>query len=179
MSLKADREIYITDILNVTDQASAAGQVLIYGTQPSGRGVGQGINESAPLVVPQGTGNPASGTRIAGLALQDVIDIYSYGLLADGAGATGLTNGIGDPISQRYHRNWQKTEAVVGEPVALLKDGKVWTNRVNGTPAAGDPAYLGPNSNLQPTQVNSLPQVGKFDTAKDGDGYAKVTIKLV
>jgi hypothetical protein len=45
-------------------------------------------------------------------------------------------------------------------------------------PAAGDKAYLGPNGKLGNTQSNSLDPVGKFDTAKDTNGYAKVTIKI-
>ena len=158
--------------------AAEAGQVLVFNNpQPSGKGVGQGLNGSAPQAQP--TGTVASGLKIAGLLMTDVEDIYSYALLADGTPASGLNDGIGDPIKVRIHRNFQKTTQVVGENVCLLTDGKVWTNKITGTPAAGDPAYLGANGTLQNTQAASLPQVGKFVTAMDTDGYAKVHVKLV
>lgn len=181
MALKGDRAVYITNIGCVAPSGVEAGQVLVYQSpQDSGHAVGQGLNQQSPQAVPiAGTGNPASGTRIIGMSLTDVENIYSYALSADGSPASGLTAGIGDPLKIRVHRNYQKTTQVVGENVAILTDGFVWTNRVNGTPAAGDPAYLGPLSNLQNTQVNSLPQVGKFDTSLDTDGYAKVTVKIV
>lgn len=180
MAIKADREIYITDIGFISTSAAVAGQVAVYkSSQDTGHAVGQGINGAEPQCVPVGTGSPASGTKLAGVYLTDVIDIYQYALLADGAGASGLAQGIGDPILQRLHRNLQKTEQVVGENAYLLKDGVIWTNRITGTPAAGDDAYVGANSNLQNTQVNAIAQVGKFNTAKDSDGYAKVTIKIV
>jgi len=179
--LKPERAVYVDEIINVAPSAVEAGQILVYGTQGTGHAVGAGLNEAAPQVVPVGTGNPASGTRIAGVALQDVVDIYSHALLADGSDASGFVSlGIGDPINMRYfHRNTHKTEQVVGEAVCLLKDGWIYTDRITGTPTAGDPAYLGPNSNFQTTQVNSLPQVGKFDTSKDSDGYAKISVKIV
>jgi len=179
MAIKADRVVTIDEISFIATQPAVAGQVAVYDTQTTGHGVGQGINGGEPQCAPVGTGSPASGTKLAGVYLTDVVNIYNYALLADGAGASGLAQGIGDPSLQRLHRNWQKTEQVVGENAYLLKDGKIWTNRVNGTPAAGDPAYVGANSNLQNTQVNAIPQVGKFETSKDTDGYAKVVIKIV
>lgn len=179
MALKPDREVYITDIDFTCDVEAEAGTILIYGTQPSGHAVGQGVNEAAPVATVPGTGTPASGTRIAGVLLSDVEDIYAHALLADGSTASGLAAGVGDPALVRQHRNAHKTTQVVGENVPLLKDGKVWTNRVVGTPSAGDPAYLGASGKFSATQSNNLPQVGKFETSKDADGYAKVVVKLV
>lgn len=180
MALKADREVYITDLKFTCDVAAEAGALLIYkSSQASGHAVGQGVNELAPQATLPGTGTPASGTKVAGALLCGVENIYDFALLADGTPASGLSAGIGDPINVRTHRNWHKTTQVVGENVPLLKDGAFWTNQVVGTPAAGDPAYLGASGKFSGTQSNSIPQVGKFETSKDADGYAYVVVKLV
>lgn len=154
--LKGDRAVYITDIRCICNTTGEAGTVMqLLASQPTGRGVGQGINFAAPVAVPV-TGTPASGIRILGILLDDVVSI--------------------DPV--RQHRNFQRTEQLVGENVALLKDGYCRTNKITGTPAAGDTAYVGTNGTLQNSVVNSLPSVGKFDTSKDSDGFAIVTIKI-
>jgi hypothetical protein len=146
-----------TDIQYITETASLQGEFLIVkSSQPSGRAVGQGLNDAAPVATVVGTGNPPSGTKVAGLALDAVVNIDQT----------------------RQHRNYQRTEQVVGENVALLKDGWVWTNMVIGTPAAGDKAYLGPNGKLGNSQINSLDPVGRFDTSVDTNGYAKVVVKI-
>ncbi len=120
------------------------------------RGVGQGINESAPDCIPGSNGTPATGTKVVGLFMDDFVDI--------------------DQTVQ--HRNFFKTQQVLGENACLLKQGMLWTNRVNGTPLPGSGAYLGASGNLQTTQVNSIPAVGEFKTSKDTDGYVKVFVKL-
>jgi hypothetical protein len=179
MALKPDREVYITDIKFTCDVAAEAGSLLVYKTsQGSGHAVGAGVNETAPQATLPGTGTPASGTRVAGALLHDVENIYEYALLADGTPASGLGAGIGDPVNISTHRNWHKTTQVVGENVNLLKDGAFWTDRVVGAPAAGDPAYLGASGKFSATQSNSIPAVGKFETAKDADGFAYVVVKL-
>lgn len=156
MALKGDRAVYITDIRNICDTTGEAGTLMqLKATQPSGRGVGQGINLGAPVAVPV-TGTPASGTRILGVLVDDVVSI--------------------DPV--RQHRNFQRTEQLVGENVCLLKDGYCRTNKITGTPAAGDTAYVGTNGTFSNSQTNSIPAVGKFDTSKDTDGFALVTIKI-
>lgn len=176
MALKPDREVYVTDIHNIAPSAVEAGQFVVYGTQPSGRGIGNGFNENAAFVVPV-TGNPASGVRVAGLALTNVENIYYYALAADGSPPSGLTAGIGDPILNRVHRNFQKTTQVVGENLAVLKIGTVYTNQYNGTPAMGDTVYLGANSKASNAPVNGSLALGKFDTAPN-NGYVKISINI-
>jgi hypothetical protein len=47
------------------------------------------------------------------------------------------------------------------------------------TPSGGNPAYLSHSGLLTPTLVaNVTPLVGRFETAKDEDGYVKVSINL-
>lgn len=156
MALKGDRAVYQTNIRHICDTTGEAGVLMILkATQPTGRGVGQGINDSAPVAVPC-TGTPASGTRVLGVLIDDVKSI--------------------DPVTQ--HRNFQRTDQLVGENVCILTDGWVRTNKVSGTPAAGDTAYIGTDGAFANSQTNSIPAVGKFDTSKDTDGYAVVTVKL-
>ncbi len=158
MALKTDRQLNVTTIRFTCDVAAEEGQFLIYkASQPTGHAVGQGINELAPVATTQtGTGNPPAGTAIAGLLVTPVVSIDV----------------------NRQHRNWNKTEQLVNENVLLLTDGEVWTNSINGTPVAGSGAYVGPSGKVQTTQVNSIPAVGKFLTAKDADGYALVSVKM-
>jgi hypothetical protein len=155
MALKPDMVINQSDPINVTDAVAEAGYLAVL-KAATGRAVGAGYNDAAKLVAPV-SGTPASGTRVVGVYIGDVVNI--------------------DQTKQ--HRNFQKNfEAVVGEPVELLTDGWVVTNAVVGTPAAGDPAYIGANSKFSASQTNSIPAVGWFETAKDADGYAKVVISL-
>lgn len=156
MALKGDRAVYVTDIGNVTESVSKAGELLILKTGQTTTASGQGINDLAPVAAVVGTGNPPSGTVVLGAALDPVVDVDE-------------TKG---------HRNWHTGEQVVGEPVALLTDGWIYTDMVTGTPSAGAAAYVGASGNFTDTQVNSIPAVGRFLTSKDPDGYAKVYVKL-
>lgn len=156
MALKGDRDIYMTNPDFICDVAAEAGQVLIIkATQPSGRGVGQAINDAAPVATL--SSSPPSGTVVAGLLLTDVQDI--------------------DEAVQ--HRNYQKVTQVKNENACLLTNGYVWTNKITGTPAIGGAAYLAANGTLGTSQTNSIPAVGEWKSSKDTDGYAKVYIKLV
>lgn len=154
MALKRDRFIGFDDPINVTDAAAEAGRIAVLKAS-SGRAVGAGYGDAQKLVA-QVSGTPASGTRVVGVFLDDVVSLDQT----------------------RQHRNFQKTQQVVGEPVALLTDGWVVTNAIVGTPAAGDTAYLGADSKFANSQTNSIPAVGYFETAADADGYAKVVVKI-
>jgi hypothetical protein len=156
MALKADRDIVTTDITFVLKAAAAAGKIVCYKTVGgSGAGSGVGIGDYAGEVTVV-SGTPASGTRPAGLLLNEFVNI--------------------DQTVQ--HRNYQKVQQVVGEPATLLRNGWVVSDQVTGTPAAGDPAYLGASGVLSPTQTNSIPAVGEFMSVKDSNGFARVYIKL-
>lgn len=156
VALKGDRAVYITNIRHICDTTGEAGTLMqLKASQPTGRAVGQGINDSAPVAVPV-TGTPASGIRVLGVLLDDVKGI--------------------DPVTQ--HRNFQRTDQLVGENVCILTDGFVRTNKITGTPSAGDTAYVGANGTFSASQTNSIPAVGKFETSKDTDGFAIVVVKI-
>ncbi len=73
-----------------------------------------------------------------------------------------------------------------GHPITLITKGEVTTDLIVGTPSAGDTAYLagtgyiGTNAAVSSfgTPGTDVPQVGRFLSAKDSDGYATVQIDL-
>ena len=97
----------------------------------------------------------ATGQNPAGLLLNDVVDI-------------DLT---------RQHINFAKDEVQKGGKVLLLRRGTVVTDNVAGTPAAGAKAYFTADAKIT-SAVGSV-QIGRFLSAEDADGYAKVEINIV
>ena len=97
----------------------------------------------------------ATGQNPAGLLLNDVVDI-------------DLT---------RQHINFAKDEVQKGGKVLLLRRGTVVTDNVAGTPAAGAKAYFTTDAKI--TSAAGSVQIGRFLSAEDADGYAKVEINLV
>ncbi len=155
--LKGLRALYIQDIQYISEAAMEQGTFcIVKATQPSGAGVGAGINSNAPVAVAPPSGGPLAGAKPAGLLIDSVVDYDTT----------------------QVHQNFHKTQQRIGENVCLLKDGWVFTNLVNGTPAVGDKAYIGGFGKLQNTAVNSGEAVGVFQTSKDSDGYCRVAIKI-
>lgn len=122
----------------------------------------------------------------SGAAMDDGDALVSYATTASGAKPVGvLLNDVVNLDLTRQHINWHKDEVQQGGKVTLLQVGQITTNMVDGTPGAGDVAYLagtGYISATAPTDDNSelkQHQVGRFLSSKDADGYAKVAINLV
>ena len=117
----------------------------------SSDGSGASMDDAnAKVIVATGVDNPA------GLLLNDVVDI-------------DLT---------RQHINFAKDEVQKGGKVLLLRRGTVVTDNIDGaTPSAGDKAYFDTQARL--TTTASSAQIGRFLSAKDADGYAKVEINIV
>lgn len=117
----------------------------------SSDGSGASMDDAnAKVIVATGTGdNPA------GLLLNDVVDI-------------DLT---------RQHINFAKDEVQKGGKVLLLRRGTVVTDNVAGTPAAGAKAYFTADAKI--TSAAGSVQIGRFLSAEDADGYAKVEINIV
>ena len=91
----------------------------------------------------------------------------------------------------RQTLNPYKSEAQVGDKVLIAKKGYVVTNQVYPTSSisVGGKAYLGPSGYISPNSgvlvgtwgaANSVlaPEVGKFLSLPDEDGYCKVYIDL-
>jgi hypothetical protein len=150
MALKPDRVEAYTDISFFMNETGERGGVVVHLTAGSGSAMddGSAVVEYAA---------DQSGTNPAGLLLNDVVDL-------------DLT---------RQHINFHKDEVQKGNKVTLLRQGFVVTDMiVSGvSPTAGEPAYYGADGKLTNVSTNSV-QVGRWLSAKDVDGYAKVDINI-
>lgn len=156
MALKADRYEESTDIsFFYTNGAVARGGVVCLETlSASGAAMDQGDNTvvyaaASPSDVP------------VGILLNDVVN-------------KDLT---------RTHLNQYKDEVQLGGKVTVMTRGWVVTNNVTGTPAAGDMAYasetLGEIATVAAdAEASGNLAIGRFMSAKDADGYAKVYVNL-
>lgn len=173
MALKPDRNIVDEDISYFAATTWAYGSnrggiVVATGnsaTGPSGAAMDQSVNQVWYNLIPI----EASGGRPLGLLMNDVVNI-------------DLT---------RQTLNPYKSEAQVGDKILLTRKGYVVTNMIypTGTINVGGKAYLGPSGYISPNSgvlvgtwgaANSVaaPQVGKFMSLPDEDGYCKVYIDL-
>lgn len=148
MALKPDRIEHLTDISNFMNTVAERGGVVSY----SSSGVGVSMDDASSVVAYAAS---ASGSKPAGVLLNDVVNL-------------DLT---------RQHINWHKDEVQLGGKVTVLKIGQVTTNLVTGTPSAGDAAYVGNNGAVSTTATNAV-KIGTFLSAKDADGYVKLSVNI-
>ena len=159
MALKADRYELQTDISFFYNAGEVTrGGVVVHGTAGSGAAMDQGVNlvEYKAAI--------AEGSVPVGILLNDVVN-------------KDLT---------RTHLNQHKDEVQKGGKVTVLRKGYVVTNNIEGTPSAGDIAYVHNNGNISngaSIAVASLAAsgnlaIGRFLTSKDEDDYCKVEINL-
>lgn len=148
MALKPDRIEHLTDISFFMNTTAQRGGVASFVTG----GVGVAMDDADAVVAYAAA---ASGSVPAGVLLNDVVDI-------------DLT---------RQHINWHKDETQVGGKVTLLRVGQVTTNLVDGSPSAGDSAYVGPSGTVSTTSTNAV-KIGTFLSGKDADGFAKVSVNI-
>jgi len=151
MSLKPDRELTKWEMgYKAGSVAAAKGGLVSASTPSSGNGLdGVGVATYAA--------NP-SGAFVLGVALDEVVD-YGDKLIRNPYAETVNINGA----------------------LSIGKEGWVVTDMIypGQSPTAGQTAYLGHSgyfSNAQsPAQA---PKVGRFETSKDEDGYAKVSLNI-
>ena len=95
-----------------------------------------------------------------------------------------LLNDVVNKDLTQTHLDFYKDEVQTGGKVTVLKRGWVLTNNVDGTPGPGDLAYA---SNVVAGNINNVADdatgsgnlaLGRFMSAKDADGYAKVYVNL-
>ena len=154
MALRPQRDVLHTEISYTLNDVAAPGVVLVHSTQGSGIALG----DSAGVVTLAAS---ASGTTVAGVLLQDFVNI--------------------DQTVR--HRNFYKDQQVIGEKCNIMTKGWVVTNKVTGTPALGNKAYLTANGIVTPTVsstggTTATPFVGRFGGAIDEDGYVKLEVNL-
>lgn len=121
----------------------------------------------------------------SGAALDQGDNTVLYKAAGDSDVAVGiLLNDVVDKDLTRTHLNQYKDEVQKGGKVTVLTRGWVVTNNVDGTPGPGDMAYASNANagNIATSAANAAQSgalsVGRFMSAKDADGYAKVFINL-
>lgn len=150
MALKPDRNQLDWDISRYMNEVAEAGGVAVISTH------GSGVAMDGSTNVATYAANP-SGKLVAGVLLGD-LEAYNGNL----------------------HRNYYRDSNISGSKVSLLTKGWVVTDMIypGTSPTAGAPAYLGQSGYITPTQATGAPTVGRFETSKDEDGYAKVSINI-
>lgn len=157
MALKGDRYELQTDVSYFMNEVAERGGVVTLASTSTPSGTAM---DSSANVVTYVT-NP-SGKVPLGILLNDMVNI-------------DLT---------RQHINWHKDEIQKGGKVTVLRKGYVVTSLIgSGTPTAGAYAYVADSGYIS-TSTRALildlgaQPIGRFLTAKDADGYAKVEINL-
>ena len=149
MSLKGDRNEFDTDISFFMNEVATRGLIVSVSTA----GSGAAMDHSLALATVKA--NP-SGAYPLGVLLNDMVNL-------------DLT---------RQHLNQHKDEVQKGGKVTILRKGWVVTDAVSGTPTGGQDAYLAGTGLISATQAAGALKVGQFLSAKDADGFAKVSINL-
>ncbi len=152
MALKPDRIELLTDVSFFMNTTAERGGVVSVVTATSGVGISM---DDGNAVVAYAAA--VSGSKPVGVLLNDVVNL-------------DLT---------RQHINWHKDETQVGGKVTLLRQGQVTTNMLvaGTTPSAGADAYVGASGYIGTSSTNAV-KIGQFLSAKDTDGYAKVSVNL-
>lgn len=158
MALKADRYEQSTDIsfFYTAGTATRGGIALLDAVGASGAAMDQGVNQVKYA--------QATATSVpVGILLNDVVD-------------KDLT---------REHLNQYKDEVQKGGKVTVMTQGFVVTNNIdNVTVVPGQVAFASATNAGNLTNIAATAQasgnlaVGRFMTAKDADGYAKVAVNL-
>jgi hypothetical protein len=115
-------------------------------------GSGDAMDQSAAVATYSAA---PSGTVPLGVLMQDVVNVD----LA------------------KYKLNEHKNEVNTGGKVSILVQGLVETNRIytGQTPTAGQAAYVAPSGYFSNVNASdTAPQIGRFLSTKDEDGYCKV-----
>lgn len=105
--------------------------------------------------------------------------------VATGVGVTPiglLLDDVEDLNFDRHGEYRQRNVVDVGSVVGLAQECEVLTDQLTGSPVAGNTAYLGPNGTVSPTltfdNVTPSPVLGKFLSAPNANGFAKVRIDI-
>lgn len=144
--------VTVDNFMNTTGEA---GFVVSYVTSTSG--VGSSF-DNASAVVAFGTGPLGSGSKPAGMLLQDVVN---------------------KDLSQT-HLNYYKREVQVGGKVTLAKRGTYVTNAISGgmNPTPGAAAYLNEGGYISTTNSADSTRIGTFAGSRSSDGYVKVDLNI-
>lgn len=155
MALKPLRKVNDDVIEFYFNEVAEPGIVVVFsGNGGSGAFTDQSVGL---VVVPNAAGGP-SGTKPAGVLMEEVVDIDQT----------------------RYELNEQRIQEAIGGKVQLLRKGRICTNKVASgqTPTAGVDAYYTTAGEFTTSSTNST-KVGQYLGKKDNDGYVYVDITIV
>ncbi len=121
----------------------------------------------------------------SGAAMDQAANLVKYAVAASTDVPVGvLLNDVVNKDLTRTHLNQYKDEVQKGGKVTVMTRGQVTTSNLTGTPAAGGLAYAC-NTTAGNISVDAGTAaesgalcVGRFLSAKDSDGYAKVHVNL-
>lgn len=119
----------------------------------------------------------------SGAAMDQAVQKVYYASNPSGLWPVGILMNDGkDYDLTKQSRNVNKDEFQVGGKCTVAGQAQVTTNMlVSGiTVSAGERAFLGVDGRLTNVDSGAIasPYVGQFDSKKDEDGFAKVTINL-
>jgi len=93
-----------------------------------------------------------------------------------------LLDDIEDMNYDRHGEYLNRNVSDVGSVVGIATKGVYETDRINGTPVQGNPAYLHTAGYVSATRltdgITPAPQVGYFMSVKNANGFAAVKIDL-
>lgn len=125
-------------------------------------------------------GIPCISTVSSGVNYDSSLNVAVYQVNPSGKFPVGVLQQdvVNKDLTQTHLDNY-RDEVQVGGKVTMYRQGRFTTNFVWGTPTAGAPAYLGPSGNVSPTRQDAwTPQVGRFETTKDQNGYATIYVNI-
>lgn len=157
MALKGERTILYDEIRYFCNDVTERGVFMAH----SGSGAsGIGYDQTLDLVVIPGTGvTAASGLKIAGLLLNDIVDVDL----------------------SKYRLNPYKDEMKKGGKCHLLVKGRVFTNalKAGDTPSAGAPAYVCATGFVTTTSGTGCQCVGAFRNRKDANSFVLLDVDVL
>ncbi len=145
-----DRDIKSWDIQRKMTTACEPGQFAVHVSGAANGGSGAAIGETWGSVKIEPTA--ISGSKFAG-----VTEHYHVSL-----------------DTTKFDLNELKGEHLIDHVTELMVEGFVVTDQVSGTPATGDIAYVAGYGKVSSTQLAGAPVAGKFESALNENGYAKV-----
>lgn len=113
-----------------------------------------------------------------GAAMDQGVNLVKYDV-AGGAAVGILLNDVVDKDLTRTHLNVYKDEVQKGGKVTVLRKGYVVTDKVDGSPAAGNGAYVSTTvaGNITDATDQGV-KIGTFVSGADADGFCKVEVNL-
>ncbi len=149
-----DRQVDAVDISYFLNEVAERGVIVSVNTG----GSGIAMDSPANLATVKAT---SVNARPLGLLMNDFVDV--------------------DPT--RTPVNWFKDQHKLGDKCTILTQGWVVTNKIVGTPLAGQVAVLASSGSIAAVAVGTAdsansPIVGRFRSNVSEDGFAKVYIDL-